>query len=253
MSYERMFAGMIRRPIETLLQRFDKAIVHRPRALTRRQEAQLRVSLPMLLSELYVQNPAMTLVQVGALDGLQDDPLDQFLAKSSVRSILIEPQPHACRRLRETHAGRADVTICNVAIDGADRSRTLYTVATGPGVPPWAEGLASFDKATILRHSHLIPHLEVLIRPVEVDCVTPHTLMTQCKINDIHALIIDTEGYDMEVLRSFWAAGVRPAVICLEHKHLSRRELQSGLELLIADGYSVVQLHADVLAKRAPR
>jgi len=32
MSYERMLAGVIKRPIETILQRFDKAIVHRPGA-----------------------------------------------------------------------------------------------------------------------------------------------------------------------------------------------------------------------------
>jgi FkbM family methyltransferase len=250
MSYERMLAGVIKRPIETILKRFDKAIVHRPSALTCRQQAQLRVSLPMLLSELYLENPAMSLVQVGALDGLTDDPLGAFLARYAVRSVLIEPQPHAYERLRNAYAGRPLVEVCNVAIDGVDGRRDLYTVAPGPGIPAWAEGLASFDKATMLRHSTLIPRLNESIRPIDVDCVTPRTLMNRCGLSGIDALVIDTEGYDMEVLRSFWAAGVRPSVICLEHKHLPRHELEHGLELLIDNGYSAVQLHADVLAKR---
>lgn len=245
-----MLHSVIKRPIETVLQKFDKAVVHRARELTSQKHAQLRISLPMLLSELYLADPGVNLVQVGALEGLDDDPLKEFLSRHPINSILIEPQPLAFSRLRSTYSGSRNITVCNSAIDVADGRRALYTVSGGPGVPSWAEGLASFDKSTILKHAPLIPDLAQHIQPIEVDCVTPSTLMQRYGIDEIHALVVDTEGYDLEILRSFWAAGVRPKVLCVEHKHLSRRDFRMMMEMLIESGYSIVQLHADLLARR---
>src|SRR5262249_18075468 len=51
--------------------------------------------------------------------------------------------------------------------------------------------------------------------------------------------VIDTEGYDLEILRQLDLIRFRPDLIVYEHKHLNELERTIAADLLIANGYSV--------------
>ena len=60
--------------------------------------------------------PAATLVQIGANDGIVDDPLREFLLRGLWRGVLVEPVPYLFERLRRNYSSRPDLAFANVAI-----------------------------------------------------------------------------------------------------------------------------------------
>ena len=66
-------------------------------------------------------------------------------------------------------------------------------------------------------------------------------------------IVIDTEGYDLEILRQLDLIRFKPDLIVYEHKHLNELERTIAADLLIANGYSVQSTAwANTVAMRLP-
>jgi FkbM family methyltransferase len=190
-------------------------------------------------------------VQVGANDGVFDDPIRRYVEEYHWPGILVEPQPGAFARLRDNYRGEPQLIFENAAIADRDGTATLYIPGAGT-----ASVLASFDREGLRRR--LGPR--VPIREVPVPALTPATLLARHRVRSIDLLQVDAEGYDFEVIKQFDAAGVRPALIRFEHYHLSRQQRRDCLAFLAARGYrlhrdrtDIIALHADALHADAPR
>ena len=73
-----------------------------------------------------------TFLQIGAFDGVGDDDLRELIWRHRLRGVLVEPQPAAFARLKETYAEQPDVTLLQAAIARAGRrSRTVRSKAVG--------------------------------------------------------------------------------------------------------------------------
>ncbi len=238
----------IKNIIRAALRHFDKSISHLPAVFDENRHSELRVSVHMLLSELYLNNPDITIIQVGAYDGFANDPLATFVQQHPVRTIMVEPQQQAYSQLVKTTKPFCHIQTLNVAVSERDEQRTLYTLAADDKLPDWAHQLASFNRASILKHSPWIPDVSDRIVPITVECVSPKTLLRRVGVNQVDALIIDAEGYDMKILQTFFAIGQRPSLICFEHRHLERGEFDLGVKRLFEDGYQLSYQHMDVLA-----
>jgi FkbM family methyltransferase len=192
----------------------------------------------------------LSFVQVGAFDGVTGDPLRRYVESCGWRGVMVEPQPGPAECLRRLYAGSDQVVVAQAAISGAAGERVLYTVEAD-GAPAWTGGLASFDRANIMKHADLVPGLERRIREHPVECVTFDYVFRTLGTEAIDVLQIDTEGADAYILSCFPFERVKPAIVHWEVKHLPKAEREDCFERLLGFGYRLAPSGGeDMLAVR---
>jgi FkbM family methyltransferase len=179
---------------------------------------------------------ALTFIQVGAFDGVVGDPLRKYIEPCGWRGVMLEPQASVAGRLRELYSRNGNILVLNAALDRSPGKRTLFTIES-QHAPPWAGGLASFDRQTIVKHSELVPGLEEMIREETVQCICFEDVLKRLPSEKLDLLQIDTEGADAEILSLFPLDRIRPAIIHWEIKHLSKLQRESCLDRLAAYSY----------------
>jgi FkbM family methyltransferase len=191
-------------------------------------------------------------VKVGANDGITGDPFgDSLLKNAAWRGLLIEPVPYCVERLNLIYEDRSRFTIDQVAVGRVPGTTTFYYVSEDarrslPDLPDWYDQLGSFDRQHILKH--LDGKLEPFIIAVDVNVDSLSNILRRHRVSDITLLHIDTEGYDLEVLKSVRLGEVLPSCIVIEHKHLTSNDRWELLALLEAEGYTVRNTGCDFFA-----
>jgi FkbM family methyltransferase len=199
---------------------------------------------------MYETGDALTFIQVGACDGLMQDPLRKYIVSRGWRGVMVEPQPAPARKLRELYKDNGRITVLQAALDRQPGVRSLFTIKS-PAAPEWAEGLASFQKEVILRHAEIIPGIESMITEVAVDCITFESVFKHLPEGDLNLLQIDTEGADGLILSIFPFERIKPDIVHWEIKHLSLREREYCLRALTSQGYRVAaSSYQDMMAVR---
>jgi FkbM family methyltransferase len=187
---------------------------------------------------MYETGDALTFIQVGAFDGLMQDPLRKYIVSRGWRGVMVEPQPACARKLRELYRDDGRITVLQAALDRQPGVRSLFTI-NSPDAPDWAAGLASFRKDVILRHAAIIPGIESMIAEVAVDCITFDSVFEHLPEGELNLLQIDTEGADGLILSLFPFERIKPAIVHWESKHLSLYEREDCLGALTSQGYRV--------------
>jgi FkbM family methyltransferase len=197
----------------------------------------------------------VTLVQIGAYDGSTDDPVLEALMLHGWRAVLVEPQRLPFAKLQELHGRNPKIQLFNVAIADRDGPRTLFRIEPAPFLPDWTQRIASFDRDHVLKSQRYVPrsiNIEPLIIEDTVECWTFKTLLERAGVQHVDVLQLDTEGYDLELMRLFDIPRRLPAIVNYEHVHLSRAERNDAAELLISNGYRLAMSHTtfDTVAYR---
>ncbi len=222
------------------LRRMGLEVRRKPPVLVRSPH-QLTVTLDLLSAHYLSRHPGrpLSIVQVGAFDGQANDPIIGLLNTIPSTGVLVEPHPVHFRALEERHRGREGVQVFNVAISDENDRRPLYVLKPVPGMPDWARQISSFHRQHLIDQQKFMPGVEVTdnIEAIEVETWTAAHLLEAGGAERIDLLQIDTEGYDLEVLRLFDIPSRRPAIIGYEHQHLSRRDRAAAADLLVASGY----------------
>jgi FkbM family methyltransferase len=182
--------------------------------------------------------PDAFVVQIGANDGTSGDPLADGFSKTRWSGLLVEPVPHLYERLVAHYRDRPGVRIERAAVSARDGDAPLYRLRTTPGESPeWFNQLATLDREVLLRHRSSIPEIDSLLIEERVATVRLDTLLARHEISRIDLLVIDTEGHDLEVLRSLGFRRFRPTLLMFEHQHLSENDKRSAYALLETAGY----------------
>ncbi|MDR7420274.1 MAG: hypothetical protein QN178_15335, partial [Armatimonadota bacterium] len=106
--------------------------------------------LPYLVKEAVESGEPFFFVQVGASDGILDDPLRVLVLRYALPGLLIEPLPDIYSRLVRSYQGQPQLRFENVAVSTRPGSLTLYRVRADAPVSPYLQLLASH------RRSHLV-------------------------------------------------------------------------------------------------
>jgi FkbM family methyltransferase len=230
---------ILKRLLRRGLARRGWALVPRPQPLLAHPAACLEASFDLVLSH-YLVHQARTpyFVQIGAFNGVDGDPLYPYVKKGLLKGCLLEPQPDVFEQLRLNYAGVGGLLFKRAAIGPRPGQATLYRVRPGAPGPPWLHQIASFRREVVLRHAPIVPNLEAMIVTEEVQTVTFEELFAELGVlPDI--VVVDTEGYDYEILKLLDVPARKPRVLLYEHKHLNDFDRDACLELLIGAGYRI--------------
>ena len=196
----------------------------------------------------------LTVIQVGANDGFNNDPIVKFILRDSWKGILIEPQKYIyCKYLEPLHAKSKNIQTIHAAIGYDDGILPLYKLSFCDD--RWASGLATFNKEVLenmvldgsierkaARYGIRVPKLQAdYISKEDVPVLSPQTLKESYRIHAVDFLMIDTEGFDLEIVKMFLKASCEPSVIVFEHFHLSKEELLECEVLLRTYNYVFIR------------
>jgi len=159
------------------------------------------------------------IVQIGANDGVQNDPLCNFLKRAGkYQAILIEPIPFYVNKLELLYRDRSDIQIIRAAAGSSSGSSKLYFMppelademnGDGPA-NNWAHGQGSFDRDTVVHwiransfrgknYRDNIPMYLEAITSIDTPITLTESLLPIERKNLL--LVLDVQGFEIEVLR----------------------------------------------------
>jgi FkbM family methyltransferase len=195
----------------------------------------------------------ITLMQVGACDGETSDSINKYIKAGDINAYLVEPSTVNFNKLENFYQQRpANVTLINAAIATSDGKQSFYTIKDEGRWRDngWARQLASFYKAHLTKHGIL----DNEIQEEQVDCFTVASVLKKNQINHLDILVVDTEGFDGEIVKMTLDQNVLPTFIAFENVQLVKAYRQKELVELyrkIADkGYVWTHDRINTLAVR---
>ncbi|MDY7393691.1 FkbM family methyltransferase [Aureibaculum sp. 2210JD6-5] len=203
-------------------------------------------------------------IQIGANDGINNDPIHKFIKRDSWKGVLLEPQSYVHKQyLSQVYKKNKGIHTLNAAISSENGSQKLYKI--GFCDMRWATGLASFQRESLekafssgqvegncRKYNVEIPTADEQIVTEDIMTISPETLIEKYKISKIDLLQIDTEGYDYEVIKIFNIEKFKPKVVIFENKHLSEKDLKECCEHFIKNSYAVKNFGRDTIAMQYP-
>ncbi len=178
----------------------------------------------------------MNVLQVGACDGMSNDPIRELVAKGRALAILLEPNPFAFARLEKTYQGLQNVILLQAAIAERDGEAFLYRIKKSDKADSDVDlslQLASFDRGHLRRHRVRSCDIE----RITVPCRSLASVVSGSGITKLDLLQIDAEGFDATVVRMALALPVLPVCINFEHFHLKSADRQPLFNLLEQNEY----------------
>jgi len=174
----------------------------------------------------------LAFIQIGANDGVMNDPVYEFVTKNSksVSGFVLEPLPEVFSKLVKNYAAFPKILPLNLAIHNTQDEMPLYQVKPEyfSMLPEFARGIASFDSEH-WKKTLLVPDSSYL-QTTLVKCISFHRLIREYDIDEIDLLLIDTEGYDFNILMDIDFERYKPRIIRFEHG--VRNEIMTHVQFL---------------------
>lgn len=216
-------------------------------------------TLELILESYPVQNSDFFIVQIGAHDGSSADPICQLIKKHHWRGLLIEPQQNPFKQLQETYREETQISLENILIGKEDGTATLYSVRYDKdSMPFWLDQAAGLDRSLVsgmlyyfkfIEKVETIPEdYESLIQEQIIPSMTVNTLISKHQIKKIDLLVIDTMGFDFEILKMFPFDTIKPSIIHFEHSLLPPEDQIACFKYLTSLGYGLTQVSVDTIA-----
>ena len=159
--------------------------------------------------------------------------------------VLVEPDIKSFELLKRNYNGMKNLQFENSAISNKDGDINFYispnNMLSSLHNDEWFKGRnygKSYDRRISLGGSKLI----------SINSMTLKSLLLKYDIKGIDLLQIDTEGYDLEILKQIDFRLIKPKMICFEHHHFSQEEIQPCYESLRNSGYSIMKIGMDTFA-----
>ncbi len=146
-------------------------------------------------------------VEVGANDGINLDPLHRLIVENKWHGILVEPDKKTFERLKENYKNNFNLVFENCAISDKDGEVDLFCGTT--------------DLHYSLSYKHAEWMFDVTPQAIAVPSLRLSSLLDKHSIEKVDLLMIDVEGYDFIVLKTFPYTKIKPKVVRLEIVHIS--------------------------------
>ncbi len=202
-----------------------------------------------------------TVIQVGANDGINNDPIHKFIKRDKWNGVLLEPQREVFEKyLSRIYKKDKGIITLNAAIGERDAQTSLYKI--GFSNARWATGLATFNKKVLegafesgyVKAKSQEEGIEIPkdsskhIVEENIETISPKTLLSQYDLQKIDLLMMDTEGFDFEVIKMFDIATSKPNMIIFEHHHFDTDKNNEIKAYLNNHDYQTIQIGSNTVA-----
>jgi FkbM family methyltransferase len=201
----------------------------------------VRSCLPFVVANELLRNPRLTFLQIGAFDGIGDDDLREIVVAHKLRGVLVEPQPAAFERLKNTYRNQPNITLLEAAIAEEAGVRDLYCKRGEASMS------ASFDRSHLLRHD--VADAEIVSQ--RVLCHTVESALQAAGLSQVDLIQIDAEGYDWPIIRSINFERLKPRILRFEYRIMPPRDADTCLDFLASHGYRFIVETRDIIAYQA--
>jgi FkbM family methyltransferase len=218
-------------------------------------------SLAQFYNEYSKEKDQVFVIQVGANDGINHDPIHKFIKRDNWYGILIEPQPYVFRNLLHPLYRRdQNIALENIAISDQNQLMDMYRLSFCQ--ERGATGLTTFDKE-VLKSAVDSGRIDDIAKREGVDTPTSREayiesfkaeaksfafLFEKYAVKHVDVLQIDAEGFDYEVIKLYDLTQNKPEVLVFEVDHLSNTEFKEVEEHLHSNSYKFVKIGRDVVA-----
>lgn len=199
-------------------------------------------------------------LQIGANDGLINDPIYKFILRDKWTGIRIEPLPIPFKKLEYLHGRNHRVIPMQCLVADESGEMEIYHLSFSDS--RWATGLASLDKSNLQRQ---IDNGYVEKRAAKFQAKLPADKSawissSSLKVAEINSLIrkefpdgldflqIDVEGFDHKLIAALDLSAIKPGMLRFEHLHIPEEELKPCLDKLEKFGYRLLKSDMDYLA-----
>jgi FkbM family methyltransferase len=211
----------------------------------------MELDFSMCAAHLMLTKRTPFFIGIGANDGVTHDPLYPFVRDFGWRGIMVEPVPEAFKELERNYAKFRDVTLVQAAIGPIDGRGKIYSVDMAAENSMMMTLHSSFDKDILLRGRRWHPGLEASIVEREVSLMSFQSLLSKTNGEVVDVLKIDTEGFDLEILKGVDLAQLSPKLILAEQANLSRHDKIVMADILLQHGYQVSMTRLDMLGYKS--
>lgn len=192
----------------------------------------------------------VNVLQIGANDGKQSDPVHRFITDFGWRGVLVEPVSRNFKALAATYATQVSaetVSLVRAAITQEIGQATMYVPKLGDDA---LKGKESLHPRVIQKHDWMVrggwrDHMA----EESVPTLTLSALLRAFPGFKPDVVVTDTEGHDAVIIDQFdLLSPTRPLVVMHEHAHLNPSDRSRIREKLIGAGYSLTALRRDTVA-----
>lgn len=189
-------------------------------------------------------------VQIGANNGVSNDPLNEFILNSGWSGILIEPLPDVFGVLKENYKEtKADLLFENVAIGSVNGEVPFFYIDNSDQtLPVWTSQLSSFNRDVVVKNLGGHPQFIGRIKSINIETLTLAALLKKHGLSKIDLLHTDTEGFDYEILKTIDFSIIHPDIIMFESIHLSKADFKATVSILKNANYAVFVCGHDSIA-----
>ncbi len=191
-------------------------------------------------------HPDFFFVNIGANDGVSNDPVYPYLVEYGWRGIAVEPLAPRFAELRRNYARFPGVILEQAAI--APEPRPFYALSAASGYErTWTKQVGTLDRSFLEKTIRLMrmhefegpvpAGLEESIVRIDVPCLTFDALMTKHGARRVDFLNIDAEGCDYEIACTIDLGRWRPAVVCVETADMTDTQRTDWERRLARHGY----------------
>jgi FkbM family methyltransferase len=205
---------------------------------------------------------SLKLIQIGANDGIQDDPICNVINKYKISSDLIEPIPFYFDELTNNYKDSPWVKCHNLAISDTDGYQEMSWLRYNPDLPVWMKGLNTFDPlknylgtghggrnlSKDMRAEKEWEYVKNNIEKINVKTSTLNSFFKDNNIKKIDLYITDTEGYDGKIFNQLDLSLYSPKIILMETHSLGDEENAKIDQKLINNNYEILLKEHDTLA-----
>ncbi len=204
----------------------------------------------VVLLRCFAELRGLRFIQVGANDGQRYDPLSAFIGRHAWQGVMLEPMPAYFAALQRRYGTQPGLTLLQAALDEAAGTRPIYHLADCAGLPDWTHGLASLDRSRLAEAARELGLPDAAIASQTIATVTWREVRDRLGPGTCDLLVLDTEGFDLPLLRSANLGEFAPRVIHFEHACAPEPEQAAMHRDLRRLGYEIATEGPDTTAWR---
>ena len=183
--------------------------------------------------------------QIGIGDpDLMRDPFYNYLKKRKVNGVVIEPHPNLFKKLEKYY--KNDIKL-NCLVGGKNQVKKNFFFVEQRFLilyEDYVKTISATNKNHLINHKVLPDH----ISSISLEEKTIDKIMMENSLDKFDILLIDVEGSEFEIIKSFFIKSNFKPLIIFEWRHIKKKQLFELLEIMENQfGYKFIFFQSDVL------